>query len=54
MNHLSILESNSSLGGRYVEEQMWTVRDALKRVEEEIGRLDGIVSVQPSKPAVAH
>jgi hypothetical protein len=44
MNRLSILESNSSLGVRYVEEQMRTVRDALKRVEEEIGRLEGMVS----------
>lgn len=43
MNRLTILESNSSLGVRYVEDQTRYVREALKRLEQDVGRLESLV-----------
>lgn len=45
MNRLTALESNHTLYARYVEEQTAGVRDTLKKLAEEVGRLEGIVSV---------
>lgn len=44
MNRLTALESNHTLYTRYVEEQTAGVRDALKKLAEEVGWLEGIVS----------
>jgi len=44
MNRLTALEANHTLYARYVEEQTVGVRDMLKRLGEEVGRLEGIVS----------
>ena len=44
MNRLTALEANHTLYARYVEEQTAGVRDMLKRLGEEVGRLEGIVS----------
>jgi hypothetical protein len=44
MNRLTALEVNHTLYARYVEEQTSGVRDVLKRLGEDIGRLEGIVS----------
>jgi hypothetical protein len=44
MNRLTALEANHTLYARYVEEQTVSVRDMLKRLGEEVGRLEGIVS----------
>lgn len=44
MNRLTALESNHTLYARYVEEQTAGVRDTLKKLGEEVGRLEGIVS----------
>ena len=46
MNRLTALEANHTLYTRYVEEQTAGVRDVLKRLGEEVGRLEGIVSSQ--------
>jgi hypothetical protein len=45
MNRLTALEANHTLYTRYVEEQTAGVRDVLKRLGEEVGRLEGIVSL---------
>ena len=45
MTRLSLLEANSTLYARYVEEQTRSVREALRRLEEDVGRIEGIVSV---------
>lgn len=45
MNRLTALEANNTLYARYVEEQTAGVRDMLKRFGEEVGRLEGIVSL---------
>lgn len=44
MNRLAMLETNTTLYQRYVEEQTLQVREALRRLEEDVGRLEGIVS----------
>jgi hypothetical protein len=44
MTRLTLLEGNHSLYARYVEEQTSGVRDVLKRLGEDIGRLESIVS----------
>ena len=45
MNRLTALEANHTLYARYVEEQTSGVRDVLKRLGEDVGRLEGIVSL---------
>lgn len=45
MNRLTALESNSSLYARFVEEHAASVREMLRRLGEDVGRLEGIVSV---------
>jgi hypothetical protein len=48
MNRLTVLESNTTLYTRYVEEQTAGVREVLRRLGEDVGRLEGIVSITPS------
>ena len=43
MNRITMLELNTTLHARYVEENTVGVRELLKRLTEEIGRLEGIV-----------
>ena len=43
MNRIAILELNATLHARYVEEHSVGVRELLKRLTEEVGRLEGIV-----------
>lgn len=43
MNRLTVLESNSSLTVRYVEDQTRYAREALKRLEKDVGRLESLV-----------
>lgn len=45
MTRLTALETNSTLILRYVEEQTRGLRDALRRLEEDVGRLEGLVSI---------
>jgi tetrahydromethanopterin S-methyltransferase subunit G len=45
MNRLTALEANHTLYARYVEEQTSAVREVLRRLGEDVGRLEGIVSV---------
>ena len=45
MNRLTALESNHTLYARYVEEQTAGVRETLKKLGEEVGRLEGIVNL---------
>jgi hypothetical protein len=45
MNRLTALEANHTLYARYVEEQTAGVREALRRLAEDVGRLEGIVSM---------
>lgn len=45
MNRLTALEANTTLYARYVEEQTAGMREVLRRLTEDIGRLEGIVSV---------
>ena len=49
MNRLTALESNHTLYARYVEEQTAGVRETLKKLGEEVGRLEGIVSLSSVK-----
>lgn len=44
MNRIAMLEHNATLRARYVEEHTVGVREVLKRLTEEVGRLEGIVS----------
>ena len=44
MNRLTVLEANTTLYARYVEEQTAGMREVLRRLTEDIGRLEGIVS----------
>lgn len=44
MNRLTALEANTTLYARYVEEQTAGMREVLRRLTEDIGRLEGIVS----------
>ncbi|OJA10371.1 hypothetical protein AZE42_08711 [Rhizopogon vesiculosus] len=46
MTRLTLLEANHSLYVRYVEEQTAGVRDVLRRLGEDIGRLESISRVQ--------
>ncbi|TDL23346.1 hypothetical protein BD410DRAFT_179226 [Rickenella mellea] len=46
MNRLTLFETNSTLYARYVEEQTRSVREALRRLEEDVGRLEGIGKAQ--------
>lgn len=43
MNRLTILEANHTLHARYVEEQTAGVREVLRRLNEEVGRLESVV-----------
>ena len=43
MNRITMLELNATLHARYVEEHTVGVREVLKRLTEEVGRLEGIV-----------
>lgn len=45
MNRLTTLEANHTLYARYVEEQTASVREVLRKLNEEVGRLESIVSV---------
>lgn len=47
MNRISMLELNTTLHARYVEEHTVGVRELLKRLTEEVGRLEGIVRCYP-------
>lgn len=44
MNRLNMLEANTTLYHKYVEEQTLRLRDALRKLEEDVGRLEGLVS----------
>lgn len=44
MNRLASLESNSTLVVSFVEQQARSIRDALRRMEEDVGRITGDVS----------
>lgn len=44
MNRLIALETNTTLYARFVEDHTANVRDMLRRLSEDIGRLEGIVS----------
>jgi hypothetical protein len=46
MNRLSALEANTTLYARYVEEQTSAMREMLRRLSEDIGRLEGITRAQ--------
>ncbi|CAL1713663.1 unnamed protein product [Somion occarium] len=46
MNRLSALDTNTTLYARYVEEQIAGVREVLRRVGEDVGRLEGIGKAQ--------
>ena len=43
MNRIVMLELNATLHARYVEEHTFGVRELLKRLTEEVGRLEGMV-----------
>lgn len=43
MNRLTALEGNTTLYARYVEEQTAGMREVLRRLGEDVGRLEGIV-----------
>lgn len=46
MNRLSALEANTTLYARYVEEQTNAMREMLRRLNEDVGRLEGIGRAQ--------
>jgi hypothetical protein len=46
MNRLSALEANTTLYARYVEEQTNAMREMLRRLNEDMGRLEGIGRAQ--------
>ncbi|KAI0060437.1 hypothetical protein BV25DRAFT_1917784 [Artomyces pyxidatus] len=46
MNRLTALEANTTLYTRYVEEQTAGVREMLRRLSEDVGRLEGIGRAQ--------
>ncbi|KIP02710.1 hypothetical protein PHLGIDRAFT_130592 [Phlebiopsis gigantea 11061_1 CR5-6] len=46
MNRLTALESNTSLYARFVEDHAASVREMLRRLNEDIGRLEGIGKAQ--------
>lgn len=45
MNRLTAVEGNTTLYARYVEEQIASVREMMRRIGEDVGRLEGIVSL---------
>lgn len=45
MNRLTTLEANHTLYARYVAEQTTGVREVLRKLNEEVGRLESVVSV---------
>ncbi|KAJ4482488.1 UNC-like C-terminal-domain-containing protein [Lentinula aciculospora] len=49
MNRLTALEANHTLYVRYVEEQTNGVRDMIRRLGEDVGRLDGIGKAQTQR-----
>jgi len=46
MNRLNALEANTTLYARYVEEQTSAMREMLRRLNEDLGRLEGIGRAQ--------
>ncbi|KAH7885014.1 UNC-like C-terminal-domain-containing protein [Phlebopus sp. FC_14] len=46
MNRLTVLEANHTLYARYVEEQTASVREVLRKLSEEVGRLESIGRMQ--------
>ena len=44
MNRLTALETNTSLYARFVEDHTANVREMLRKLSEEVGRLEGLVS----------
>jgi hypothetical protein len=46
MNRLSALEANTTLYARYVEEQTSAMGEMLRRLSEDVGRLEGIGRAQ--------
>lgn len=42
MNRLNMLEANTTLYNQYVQEQTLRLRDALRKLEEDVGRLEGL------------
>ena len=44
MNRLTAIESNHTLYTRYIDQQNSAIREVLKRLGEDVGRLEGIVS----------
>ena len=46
MNRLSALEANTTLYARYVEEQTSAMREMLRRLSEDLGRLEGLGRAQ--------
>ena len=44
MNRLTAIESNHPLYTRYIDQQSSVIREVLKRLGEDVGRLEGIVS----------
>ncbi|KAJ3768476.1 hypothetical protein FB446DRAFT_650363 [Lentinula raphanica] len=45
MNRLSAVEANHTLYVRYVEQQTSSVREMIRQLSEDDGRLEGIVSI---------
>jgi hypothetical protein len=45
LNRLTEVETNHTLYMRYIEQQNLAVRDVIKRLGEDVGRLEGIVSL---------
>jgi len=45
LNRLTEVETNHTLYVRYIEQQNFVVRDVIKRLGEDVGRLEGIVSL---------
>lgn len=43
MNRLQMLEANSTLGIKYMEEQTRSLRNVVRKLEEDVGRLDALV-----------
>lgn len=44
MNRLNALESNTSLYARFVEDHTANVREMIRKLGEEVGRVEGLVS----------
>jgi hypothetical protein len=45
MNCLTAIESSHMLYTRYIDQQNSVIREVLKRLGEDVGRLEGIVSI---------